>query len=48
MSRRVRDVLIGVALTAIAFLGVLYQVNEAQGEPAPGESSLPRLMCPLH
>ena len=48
MSRRVRDVLIGVALTGVAFLGVLYQVNEAQGEPAPGERNVPRLICPLH
>jgi hypothetical protein len=48
MTRVVRDALIGVVLTAVTFLGVLYQINEAQAEPAPGESNLPQLICPLH
>ena len=45
--RRVREVLIGLALAAVSFLGVLYQVNESAA--AKGEDGgVPRLICPLH
>jgi hypothetical protein len=40
---KLRDVLIGVALTVVAFFGALYQVNESQAD-----AELPRLICPLH
>jgi hypothetical protein len=45
--RRVREVLIGLVLAAVSFLGVLYQVNEsatAKGE----DGGVPQLICPLH
>lgn len=57
MSRRLRDTLVGLALTLVAFAGVLWQVDQsgALGRPdagagSPGEErvSLPRLICPLH
>jgi hypothetical protein len=48
MTRRGRDLLLGVILTLVAFMGVLYQVAAASPEPAPGEQNLPRLVCPLH
>jgi len=38
--------LVGLLLTAVTFIGVLYQVNEALGAEAQG--SLPQLICPLH
>jgi hypothetical protein len=41
---KLRDVLIGVALTVVTFFGALYQVNESQAT----DSELPRLICPLH
>jgi hypothetical protein len=48
-ARRVRDVLLGLALAAVSFLGVLYQVNESQAQGADGRSGgVPRLLCPLH
>jgi hypothetical protein len=47
-ARRVRDVLVGLLLAAISFLGVLYQVNEA-AKGADGRSDgVPKLLCPLH
>jgi len=45
--RRVREVLIGLVLAAVSFLGVLYQVNEsatAKGD----DGGVPQLICPLH
>jgi hypothetical protein len=48
MSRRLRDVLIGVLLTLVTFLGVLWQVNEAGALGSKDPDSLPRLVCPLH
>jgi hypothetical protein len=43
MSRRMRELLVGVALTLVAFAGVFWQAEQ------PGESGeLPRLVCPLH
>lgn len=42
---RVQHLLIGLALTAVSFLGVLYQVNETLDS---AEGSVPRLICPLH
>jgi len=45
--RRVREVLIGLVLASVSFLGVLYQVNESAA--AKGEDGgVPRLICPLH
>lgn len=38
--------LVGLLLTAITFVGVLYQVNEAMGASADG--TIPQLICPLH
>ncbi|MEA2177914.1 MAG: hypothetical protein QOG77_1211 [Solirubrobacteraceae bacterium] len=48
MSRRVRDVLVGVALTLVTFMGVLWQVNEAGALGSKDPGSVPRLVCPLH
>ena len=45
--RRMTEVLVGVALAAVSFLGVLYQVNESMA--AKGEDGgVPKLICPLH
>ena len=45
--RRVREVLVGLVLAAVSFLGVLYQVNESAA--AKDENGgVPRLICPLH
>jgi hypothetical protein len=43
MTRRVRELVVGVAITLVAFGGVYWQAGQA-GEA--GE--LPRLVCPLH
>jgi hypothetical protein len=43
MSRRMRELLVGVAITLVAFGGVYWQAGQAG---ASGE--LPRLVCPLH
>jgi len=43
MSRRMRELLVGVAITLVAFGGVYWQAGQAD---ASGE--LPRLVCPLH
>jgi hypothetical protein len=43
MSRRMRELLVGLAITAVAFGGVYWQAGQAG---ASGE--LPRLVCPLH
>ncbi|MDO5627871.1 MAG: hypothetical protein Q4G43_06055 [Mobilicoccus sp.] len=49
MSRtHVINLLVGLLLTAITFLGVLYQVNETMAANGTGEGSLPQLICPLH
>jgi hypothetical protein len=49
MSRRAaHHWLIGLALTAVSFLGVLYQVNESMADDASTDGSVPRLLCPLH
>ena len=43
MSRRMRELLVGVALTLVAFAGVFWQAEQ------PGQAGeLPRLVCPLH
>jgi hypothetical protein len=43
MSRRMRELVVGVALTLVAFAGVVWQAEK------PGEAGeLPRLVCPLH
>ena len=45
--RRACEVLIGLVLAGVSFLGVLYQVNESAA--AKGEDGgVPRLICPLH
>lgn len=46
MSRRLSQLLVGLALTAVSLLGVLYQVNESLAESADG--TVPQLLCPLH
>jgi hypothetical protein len=43
MSRRVRELLVGVAITLVAFGGVFWQAGQA-GE----NGEVPRLVCPLH
>jgi hypothetical protein len=50
MSRRgVRDLLIGLLLAAVAFMGTLYQVNESTASAHDGKGeALPKLICPLH
>jgi len=57
MSRRARDLLLGVVLSLVTFAGVLWQVDQsgalrdarAAGQHAGQErQSLPRLICPLH
>ncbi|MEA2290938.1 MAG: hypothetical protein QOD55_2935 [Solirubrobacteraceae bacterium] len=57
MSRRARDLLLGLALSLVAFGGVLWQVDQSgalRDGPARTASvgdertSLPRLICPLH
>jgi hypothetical protein len=42
---RLAYLLVGLLVTGVSFLGVLYQVNEAMAEP---EGSVPQLICPLH
>jgi hypothetical protein len=43
VSRRIRELLVGVAITLVAFAGVYWQAEQ------PGEAGeLPRLVCPLH
>jgi hypothetical protein len=46
MSRRVRDLLIGVALAAVTFAGVAWQTGATAPDGAHRE--LPPLVCPLH
>jgi hypothetical protein len=49
MSRRaMHHWLIGLALTAVSLLGVLYQVNESMADDGSADGSVPRLICPLH
>ena len=43
MTRRLRELVVGVAITLVAFGGVYWQAGQA-GET--GE--LPRFVCPLH
>ncbi len=45
--RRVAEVLIGLVLAGVSFLGVLYQVNESMAADGH-DSGVPRLICPLH
>jgi hypothetical protein len=40
----IRHLLVGLLLTAVSCLGVLYQVNETVAD----DGSVPRLLCPLH
>jgi len=43
MSRRMRELLVGAAITLVAFAGVYWQAEQ------PGEAgAVPRLVCPLH
>lgn len=43
MSRRMRELVVGVAITLVAFAGVFWQAEQ------PGRGGeLPRLVCPLH
>lgn len=58
MSRGMRDLLVGLALTLVAFVGVLWQLDQsgalrsADAKASQGarqeQVSLPRLICPLH
>jgi hypothetical protein len=43
MTRLRREIVVGLALTLVAFGGVYYQAGQAG---ASGE--VPRLICPLH
>jgi hypothetical protein len=48
MSRRpVREVLLGLVLAGVSFLGVLYQVNESAAAKGD-DGGVPKLTCPLH
>ena len=47
MTRRMRDLALGLILAGVTFLGVLWQVNESVAAGAD-EDSVPRLICPLH
>jgi hypothetical protein len=47
-GRRVRDLLLGLVLAGVSFLGVLYQVNESMADDGSSDGSVPRLICPLH
>jgi hypothetical protein len=46
--RRVREILVGLALAAVSFLGVLYQVNESAARGDGEAGGVPKLICPLH
>ena len=55
MSRRLRELLVGVLLTLVACAGALWQMDQsgalrpADARAAEGEQvSVPRLICPLH
>jgi hypothetical protein len=48
MTRRVRDVLLGVILALVALMGVLYQVAAATPADSTGAEGMPRLVCPFH
>jgi hypothetical protein len=48
MTRRVRDVMLGVVLTLVALMGVLYQVAAATPSDSEGAAKMPRLVCPFH
>ena len=45
--RRACEVLIGLALAGVSFLGVLYQVNESAAARGD-DGGVPKLICPLH
>jgi hypothetical protein len=45
--RRVCEVLIGLVLAGVSFLGVLYQVNESAAARGD-DGGVPKLICPLH
>jgi hypothetical protein len=40
--------LVGVLLTAVTLLAVLYQVNESLAARGTDDGSVPQLFCPLH
>lgn len=46
--QRVTYLLVGLLLTAVSFLGVLYQLNESMADDGSADGSVPRLICPLH
>ena len=46
MSRRARDLLLGVALAAVTFAGVAWQAGATT--PDGAHNRLPSLICPLH
>jgi hypothetical protein len=46
MSRRVRDLLIGVVLALVTFAGVAWQAGATA--PDGAHRDLPPLICPLH
>jgi hypothetical protein len=49
MTRQsVMYVLVGLLLTGVSFLGVLYQVNESLAADGSDDGSVPQLICPLH
>ena len=49
MTRQhVVHLLVGLLLTGVSFLGVLYQVNESMADDGSADGSVPRLICPLH
>ena len=48
MTRRARDLLFGVVLALVAFMGVLYQVAAATPADSSGVAKTPRLVCAFH
>jgi hypothetical protein len=46
--QRAMYLLVGLLLTVVSFLGVLYQVNESMADDGSADGSVPRLICPLH
>ena len=47
-ARRAREVLLGVALTGVTLLAILFGMNEATAAGDGRGAEVPRLLCPLH
>jgi hypothetical protein len=47
MSRRLRDLLLGLALALTTLAGLLWQADRSASAD-PERASVPQLLCPLH